>query len=67
MSDHDSLPNPAGQSFMDLTDYQGAENMKSTTGGHQALSATDPDNPRNWPLHKKLYVSSVSFAFVFAM
>ena len=52
---------------MDLTDNQVAENMNSTTGGHQALSATDPDNPPNWPLRRKLYVSSVSFAFVFAM
>ena len=67
MTDPDSLPNPAWQSFMDLTDNQVAENMNSSTGGHQALSATDPDNPRNWPLHRKLYVSSVSFAFVFAL
>ncbi|KAK3168376.1 hypothetical protein OEA41_004823 [Lepraria neglecta] len=31
-------------------------------GGHM-MSATDPDNPQNWPVYKKVYVSVVAFAF----
>jgi len=27
----------------------------------------DPDNPQNWPIYKKVYVSSVGLAFVFAV
>jgi hypothetical protein len=30
--------------------------------GHM-LSATDPDNPQNWPTYKKVYVSAAGFAF----
>ncbi len=32
------------------------------TGGHM-MAADDPDNPQNWPLHKKVYASAVAFAF----
>ena len=52
---------------MDLNDDSKAEVMAPVAGGHNALSPTDPDNPQNWPLSRKLYASSVSFAFVFAM
>ena len=52
---------------MDLNDDSKAEIMAPATGGHNALSPADPDNPQNWPLRRKLYASSVSFAFVFAM
>lgn len=34
--------------------------------GH-SMSPTDPDNPQNWPTAKKVYASSVSAAFTFAV
>ncbi|KAL9040277.1 MAG: hypothetical protein Q9214_004552, partial [Letrouitia sp. 1 TL-2023] len=34
--------------------------------GH-SMSPTDPDNPQNWPTAKKIYASSVSAAFTFAV
>ncbi len=34
--------------------------------GH-AMSPRDPDNPYNWPLYRRVYVSLVSFAFGFAV
>ncbi|KAL8951265.1 MAG: hypothetical protein Q9222_002744 [Ikaeria aurantiellina] len=34
--------------------------------GHM-MSPTDPDNPQNWPLHRKLYASTVAVAFAFAV
>ena len=34
--------------------------------GHM-MSPTDPDNPQNWPIFKKVYASSVSVAFAFAV
>ncbi|MCJ1382293.1 hypothetical protein MMC17_005406 [Xylographa soralifera] len=34
--------------------------------GHM-MSLSDPDNPQNWPSHRKIYVSAVSFAFAFVV
>lgn len=34
--------------------------------GHM-MAADDPDNPLNWPVNKKIYVSIVSFAFTYAV
>jgi hypothetical protein len=34
--------------------------------GHM-LSNTDIDNPKNWPLYRKIYASSVAFAFAFVV
>ena len=31
------------------------------------LGANDPENPMNWPLHRRLYASAVSWAFGFAV
>jgi hypothetical protein len=28
-----------------------------------SLSSSDPDNPMNWPLYRKVYVSSCGFLF----
>lgn len=67
MSNRDSLSNLAWRTFMNLSPDPKEETMASAVGGHNALSATDPDNPQNWPLRRKLYASAVSFAFVFAM
>jgi hypothetical protein len=41
--------------------------VKLTSGlGHQ-MSPTDPENPQNWPVHKKIYTSAVAAAFAFAV
>ena len=32
-----------------------------------ALSPDDADNPMNWPTHRRLYASSVSWAMAFAV
>jgi MFS transporter, DHA1 family, multidrug resistance protein len=34
--------------------------------GHM-LSNTDIDNPKNWPLYRKIYASSVAFTFAFVV
>ena len=52
---------------MNLNEDPKADAMAPAAGGHNALSPTDPDNPQNWPLRRKLYTSASSFAFVFAM
>ena len=31
------------------------------------MSADDPDNPQNWPLYKKIYVSAVAFTFAWVV
>ena len=36
------------------------------TAGHM-MSPDDPDNPQNWPLHKKVYVSAAAFAFAWVV
>ena len=41
--------------------------VELTSGlGHQ-MSPTDPENPQNWPIHKKIYTSVVAIAFAFAV
>ena len=63
----------ASPSHLDMSDSTspGAD-MKKTpaeplaAAGHM-MSADDPDNPQNWPLHKKLYASAVAFAFAWVV
>ena len=60
-------PNTAAPSHLDMINsHQSEDAMKgmvgASAGGHIML-ANDPDNPQNWPLYKKIYVSSVAFAF----
>lgn len=43
------------------------EPMKMPAAGHLALSADDPDNPQNFPIFKKTYVSTVAFVFAFVV
>lgn len=31
------------------------------------LSPRDPDNPLNWPIYRRIYVSAASFAFSFVV
>lgn len=40
--------------------------LPSGAGGHM-MAADDPDNPQNWPISKKVYVSAVSFAFAWVV
>ncbi|KIX07721.1 uncharacterized protein Z518_02375 [Rhinocladiella mackenziei CBS 650.93] len=48
-------------------DHHDAQREEATGGiGHQ-MSASDPDNPQNWPLHRKLHASFVAFSFAFAV
>lgn len=53
-----------------MDDTMKFEHMKSgeteQPAGHM-MSMSDPDNPQNWPLHRKLYVSAVAFAFAFVV
>ena len=45
----------------------GAMKPMANHGHGHMMSPDDPDNPQNWPLYRKLYVSVVSFAFGFAV
>ena len=48
---------PPGQSTMSAQDEPMA----------QMMAHNDHDNPQNWPLHRKVYVSLVAEAFGFAV
>lgn len=41
----------------------------AVTANHAShhLAPDDPENPMNWPLHRKLYASAVSWFFAFAV
>ncbi|KIW81321.1 hypothetical protein Z517_04346 [Fonsecaea pedrosoi CBS 271.37] len=42
--------------------------MEEAMGGiSNPMPTSDPDNPQNWPLHRKVYVSFVAFSFAFAV
>ena len=63
----------ASPSHLDLSDSTSphADTMKTTANpvaaaGHM-MSADDPDNPQNWPLYNKIYVSAVAFAFTWVV
>lgn len=63
----------ASPSHLDMSDSTspGADTMKTAAdpmaaAGHM-MSADDPDNPQNWPLHKKIYASAVAFAFAWVV
>lgn len=67
MSNPDPSMNPTWTTFSNLSEEPGVESAKPAVGGHNALSPMDPENPQNWPLHRKLYASSVAAAFTFAL
>lgn len=63
----------ASPSHLDMTDSTSpnADMMKTAAdpmaaAGHMML-ADDPENPQNWPLYKKVYVSAVAFAFAWVV
>ncbi|OQV06117.1 hypothetical protein CLAIMM_10741 [Cladophialophora immunda] len=68
--------------YMQTTEYMGVQTeessdqtsmdqmglMEEAMGGiSNPMPASDPDNPQNWPLHRKVYVTFVSFSFAFAV
>lgn len=42
------------------------EPKNNLTVGH-AMTLQDPENPQNWPVYRKVYASSVAYAFGFAV
>lgn len=63
----------ASPSHLDMSDSisPGADTTKiaadpMAAAGHM-MSADDPDNPQNWSLYKKVYVSAVAFAFAWVV
>lgn len=32
-----------------------------------SMSSSDPGNPMNWPIHRRIYASSVAWFFAFAV
>jgi len=52
----------------DQTSMDQAEPMDETLGRiSNPMPTSDPDNPPNWPLHRKVYVTFVAFSFAFAV
>ncbi len=46
---------------MDDMDLKGVTVMTAPAG--HMMAANDPDNPQNWPVHRKIYASAVAFTF----
>ena len=53
---------PASSTAVDEHGEKAIEPM----AGH-TISVQDPDNPQNWPMHRKVYISAVSVAFAFVV
>ena len=47
-------------------DAMESKQMAPSSGGHN-MSPDDPDNPQNWPVLKKVFVSLVSSAFTWVV
>lgn len=47
------------------TDLKGMK-IITAPAGHM-MAANDPDNPQNWPVQRKIYVSAVAFAFAWVV
>ena len=60
-----SLVAPPGSPAMDDIDLKGMTNTTAPAG--HMMAADDPDNPQNWPIHKKIYASAVAFAFAWVV
>ena len=43
------------------------KDMATASTPSHTLGVDDPANPMNWPLHRKLYTSAVSWAMAFAV
>ena len=41
--------------------------MRPPLGASHQLPAGDPENPHNWPISKKVFVSAVATAFAFVV
>jgi hypothetical protein len=64
----DQHMNPMGEAAVPL-EHQGQVVFKEMNLDHAShhLIRNDPKNPLNWPLHRKLYASAVSWFFAFAV
>jgi nitroreductase len=63
MDDTNSTPRyPVSSTAVDEHGEKAIEPM----AGH-TISVQDPDNPQNWPMHRKVYISAVSVAFAFVV
>lgn len=69
-------PDPTSPSHLEMSDSstmgEGAmkamgDSMSAGAGAGHMMSADDPDNPQNWPIHKKIYASAVAFAFAWVV
>lgn len=56
---------PHYPAFSTAADEHGEKAIEAMAG--HMMSAQDPDNPQNWPIHRKAYVSAVSVAFAFVV
>ena len=63
--DHPIAATPNYPASSTTADQHG-EKVIEPMAGHM-MSAQDPDNPQNWPIHRKAYVSAVSVAFAFVV
>lgn len=55
-----------------MSDRESAESQRMPPGissemPSHMLAANDPDNPMNWPMHRRLYVSFVAAWMAFAV
>ena len=62
------MPGDAQRASTPLEPMDKSSMMASDMGApSHLLSANDPDNPMNWPLHRRIYGSAVSWAFGFVV
>jgi hypothetical protein len=61
------IEHDAAMSDREITESQKMPpGMPSKMPSHM-LAANDPDNPMNWPLHRRLYASFVAVCMAFAV
>ena len=65
--DHNATMPPSQMHMSDSHhDTEDSMPMKSTGGGH-TMAPDDPDNPQNWPVLRKVYVSLAATAFAWVV
>lgn len=61
-----TIPPVAPDPSMQKPTAVGEPMTEDFNAGH-AMSPRDPDNPHNWPLHRKIYACAASYSFGFAV
>ena len=46
-----------------MDDVESQEMTAAAAPAGHMMAANDPDNPQNWPVHRKVYASAVGFTF----